>query len=63
MLSMKDLNGAEREGLEAILQKHESAWTDEDKAHLRARADYLSSDDKARLEEVSGETKPKKTKE
>lgn len=55
MLSVKDLNAEEREGLEKILDQNETAWTESDKAHLRARRDYLSGDDKERLESVSTE--------
>lgn len=55
MLSIKDLNGAEQEGLQKILDQNETAWTESDKAHLRARWDYLSGDDKERLESVSVE--------
>jgi hypothetical protein len=63
MLSTKDLNAEEREGLEKILDKDETAWTDSDKAHLRARLDYLSGDDKERLENVTVETEePKQLK-
>lgn len=53
MLSTKDLNAEEREGLQTILDKNETAWTESDKAHLRARIDYLSGDDKERLESVT----------
>jgi len=55
MLSVKELNGAEQEGLQKILDQNETAWTESDKAHLRARLDYLSGDDKERLESVTVE--------
>lgn len=58
MLSIKDLNESEQEGLQKILDLEESAWTESDKAHLRARWDYLSSDDKERLESVTVKAKP-----
>jgi uncharacterized membrane protein len=53
MLSIKDLNATEQEGLLAILEKHESSWTEAEVEHLQARADYLSSDDQARLDEAT----------